>query len=88
MMTGVIIEITRHWDEAADAELCRVWFCDALPGAGAFGVETCIYAEIAEHMPVVGQHIWIDEGRIYFDGLRRHLIAVGNSFPAPVAEDW
>lgn len=42
--------------------------------------ELAVYAEPAEIMPVLGDEIWWQSGRIYFDKDRRSLRKVGYSF--------
>lgn len=45
--------------------------------------EICVYAEPAETMPKLGEAIWWQAGKIYFDNDRRTLRKVAYSFRAP-----
>ena len=79
---GRIIEIRAmsvKTDDGADRCVARLWVVDRN------GTETCVYAEPAEVMPALGDEVWWQSGKIFFDGDKRHLVKVGYSFQAPVA---
>lgn len=46
------------------------------------GDETWVWARNAEDMPKVGDEIWWQAGKIYFDGDRKHLIKYGSASDA------
>ncbi len=45
--------------------------------------ETCVYAEPAEFMPKLGDEIWWQGDRIFFDNDRRWLKKIAYSFTPP-----
>ena len=63
-------------DNGKRREVVRLWMVDRQ------GDETCIYAEPADLLPKVGDQVWWQDGKIYFDGDHKieFLIKVGDSF--------
>lgn len=45
--------------------------------------ETCVYAEPSESEPRLGDEIWWQAGKIYFDADKQQLTKVGYSFNPP-----
>lgn len=81
---GRIIEIkpmTLRRDSGAICNVVRFWCVDRN------GDETCVYAAPAEILPGLGDEIWWQSGKIYFDHDRQHLNKIGNSFDARAAVD-
>lgn len=74
---GHIIEITDYRLETGRI-VKRLWVVDR-----TYGDETCVYAEPADIMPQLGDEIWWQSGKIYFDKDHRYLTKVGYSFAAP-----
>jgi hypothetical protein len=64
-------------------DVLRLWVVDCPHGAPGFNDETCVYVEPQESLPAIGDQVWWQAGRIYFDGDRQHLVKVGYSFAAP-----
>jgi hypothetical protein len=66
-------------DRGARRQVVRLWAVDR------DGNETCVYAEpTSGPMPGLGEEIWWQSGKIYFDRERQHLVKVGASFtPRP-----
>lgn len=75
---GRVIEIAHHKLEDG-MPVMRLWVVDR------DGTETCVYSHQAppEGLPHIGEEVWWQAGRIYFDRDRRHLTKVGYSFAAP-----
>lgn len=74
---GRIIEIQpMHTDSGKP--VIRLWVVDR------HDTETCVYAEPFERRdgPFLGDEVWWQSGRIYFDQDRRWLTKVGYSFAA------
>ncbi len=44
------------------------------------GTETCVAVETDLHMPQVGDEIWWQSGKVYWDGDRRELRKVGYTY--------
>lgn len=71
---GKIIEIaTVRLPEVGDA--VRLWCFDA-----ACGEEVAVHVAPFSEGPVVGDEVWWQSGRVLFDGDRRWLTKIGNSF--------
>lgn len=77
---GSIIEIKPMKLLETGQDVIRLWVVDRN------GEETCVYAYPANHMPNLGDAIWWQAGKIYFDGDRKRLVKVGYSF-RPQADD-
>lgn len=73
---GRLIEILPMTLDDGDSVI-RLWVVDRQ------GDETCVYSEPQDVMPELGDDIWWQCGRIYFDRDRQHLKKVGYSFSAP-----
>lgn len=58
----------------------RLWVMDR------DGIELCVLAEVAREMPAVGEPVWWQSGRIYFDQDRQTLKKIGFSFRPPKVE--
>lgn len=80
---GRLIEILPMRLPESGRDVVRLWVVDRPYSPGGIGDETCVYAEPAEIMPKLGEVVWWQSGRIYFDQDRRELKKVGFSFPAP-----
>lgn len=53
------------------------------------GDETAVLVEPAASMPSIGDEIWWQDGRVYFDGDKQSLRKIGNSFdPTRVLNRW
>ena len=74
---GRIIEIQPMRLMESGSDVVRLWVVDRN------GDETCVYAEPQTRMPALGEEVWWQSRRIYFDGDRQHLEKVGYSFSAP-----
>lgn len=61
--------------EGGVKQVVRLWCHDKRTGD-----ETCVYGEPGGAMPKLGEEIWWQAGRIYFDGDRRSLRKIGCSF--------
>ncbi len=82
---GRLIEILPMHAEDGD-EVLRLWVVGQPRSPCGVGDETCVYAKPQESLPKLGDEIWWQCGKIYFDGDRQHLKKVGFSFaprPAP-----
>jgi hypothetical protein len=81
---GKIIEMRPMTITAGDypgkpTKVVRLWCMDPRNGD-----EVAVYAEPAEIMPKLGDEVWWQSGRIYFDGDRRSLRKIAFSFtPKP-----
>lgn len=73
MVGGRVIEINHV--HRGGRVLVRLWVIDPKSVD-----ELCVYAEPAEVMPKVGDEVWWQAGKIYFDRDRRHLRKVAYSF--------
>jgi hypothetical protein len=56
----------------------RIWVCDP-----TYGDETIVFAEpfAPDDGPKLGEVVWWQAGRIFFDGDKRHLRKIGSSSP-------
>lgn len=61
----------------------RLWVIATNAGGPGVHDELCVYAEPQDSMPKLGDTVWWQSGKIYFDGDRQHLKKVGYSFSAP-----
>jgi hypothetical protein len=81
---GRLLEITPHrFDDGH--EVLRLWVVATNAGGPGVHDEVCVYAEPQESLPAIGDSVWWQSGRIYFDNDRQHLKKVGYSFSAPSA---
>lgn len=78
---GRLIEILPMTCPEDGASVVRLWVTDRN------GDETCVYAEPQDSLPGLGEEVWWQCRRIYFDGDRQHLTKVGFSFAAPGSRD-
>ena len=62
-------------------DVVRLWCCDRN------GDETCVYVEPFDLAkgPQLGDEVWWQSGKVFFDQDRQHLTKVGFSFSAPGA---
>ena len=76
MVGGKVIEAKRMTVQAGyppkPVEVVRLWCVDGHDECAVFG-------EVADIMPGIGDPIWWQSGKIYFDGDKRQLRKVGNS---------
>lgn len=81
---GRLIEIqpmTVLTDSGKRREVVRLWAVDR------GGDETCVYVEPGSPvMPKLGDEVWWQAGKVFFDKDLKHLIKVGGSF-SPQRED-
>lgn len=82
---GSIIEIipyTLRDDRGAriDVDCVRIWVIDSFTRD-----EMVVYAERGPHMPCMGQEVWWQNGKIFFDNDKRFLKKIGPSHKAPTA---
>lgn len=75
---GRLIEIATHILRDVDSpeyrrDVIRLWVIDR------DGDETIAYAEPAEEMPRLGENIWWQAGKIFFDSDRKYLVKIANS---------
>ena len=79
MVGGRLIEISYLGDC-----IVRLWCVGSQ--SGELFDECCVHAEVPYDgvMPALGDEIWWQSGKIYFDGDKRYLVKVGNSYsPQP-----
>lgn len=69
---GRIIEIAQH--SLNGKTRTRLWVVDRN------GDESGVFVEDAPDMPKVGDEVWWQAGKVYFDGDSKHLIKISNSF--------
>ncbi len=79
---GRLIEILPMRAEDGD-EVVRLWVVDRPRSSCGVGDETCVYVEPQAAMPSLGEEVWWQCGKVYFDNDRRHLKKLGASFAAP-----
>ena len=58
----------------------RLWVIATNAGGPGVHDELCVYAEPQDDLPSLGDNVWWQGGKIYFDGERRHLRKLGYSF--------
>lgn len=80
---GRLIEILPMRLPESGREVLRLWVVDRPSGSPGFNDETCVYAQPQESLPAIGDEVWWQSGKIYFDRDRQHLVKVGYSFTAP-----
>lgn len=79
---GRLIEIIPMRLEDGD-DVLRLWVVDRSSGSPGFNDETCVYAKPQEKLPAIGDQVWWQSGKIYFDGDCQHLVKIGYSFATP-----
>ncbi|WP_107351958.1 hypothetical protein [Methylobacterium sp. Leaf361] len=82
---GRLIEILPMRLPDSGTDVLRLWVVAKNAGGPGVHDEICVYAEPQENLPKLGDEVWWQGRRIYFDGDRQHLVRIGYSFPAPVA---
>ena len=58
-------------------DVMRLWVVDR------DGTETIVYARIQDDLPLLGDNIWWQGQKIYFDGDRKHMEKIGFSRSPP-----
>jgi hypothetical protein len=64
-------------------DVLRLWVVATKAGGPGIHDEFCVYAEQQETLPKLGDEVWWQGRRIYFEGDHQHLVRIGYSFPAP-----
>ena len=77
---GRIIEIKDVIRGDAGEVSTRLWCVDR------DGDELCVYVERCPEMPKLGDEIWWQRRKVFFDNDRHHLVKVGYSFRPPTRE--
>ena len=80
---GRILEIKPHIlrdqdDEFYKKNVLRIWVIDSTYSND----ETFIYAEPQKILPKIGENIWWQGKKIFFDNDKQHLTKIGYSHPA------
>lgn len=74
MVGGKIIEIVPISATADGIAVSRLWCVDSN------GDECAVHVEDAPAMPLLGDEVWWQSGKVYWDGDRRELRKVGYSY--------
>lgn len=80
---GKLIEIRPMVVPETGQEAVRLWVMDEPRDPRGIPDETCVYVEPQAVMPGLGDAIWWQGRRVYFDGDRQFMTKVGFSFAAP-----
>lgn len=79
---GRLLEIT-HERLRDGSDVLRLWVVATDAGGPGVHDEICVLAQPQDALPKLGEEVWWQGRKIYFDGDRQHLNRVGYSFPAP-----
>jgi hypothetical protein len=75
MVGGKVIEVRSVRVGDSDREALRIWVISQRNDD-----ELAVYAEVSNDQPAIGEEVWWQGGKIFFDGDKKSINKIGYSF--------